>query len=553
MFRLFLSISLLFGAQAVVAAVNEDIILNVGEPKPGMTYQGIANLRGWALSKNSNVPLDKVEAWMSDSEDDKLQVPLGGYRSDVANNPDFGQYPNALNSGFSMAFNYGNYEAGNHTLIVRAYDINGNWAEERIDFTIASFPNPFIEAPVTLNPSTTETIAQSDESFRITGVEIDGGTYDLTLRWRTESQGFAIESINSQGQLEARWDNEREAVVIEDTTAAAISLADDFACGLGRIEVYPSDAHDLEPNAVLFRTPYHRNSGEVACSGTVNRTLLDGEGIISEPFSFELGKLGALAMFDTFARIEYTYNVTWFQPETLQNCVGLTARFINENANNGAQAGTQISAYSRANEVWGLEGATDCARYWEGYQEGMPVDDNEFEFDKGGKELLIVGTQIQTENAYKSFVFYPTEKESLRYISVQFRSPTNMSAVRQYRSDQEGHLITYQITGDVTDKDWSEVDLSKYNFLFTVYNHTDSCDNSPQTLLAAIDEQEPFSIEPGSKAKVQLQGRTRQQGGAYRIRYQFTNGSWTDFEEFDVDDDTNWTGWGCNWDDFTPY
>lgn len=179
--------------QTILAAENPAIVLTLEEPKAGMTYQGVANLRGWAVAP---IPLDRIEAQIDNGE--ILRVPLGGNRDDVLSDPTYGTYPNAEKAGFSMALNYGDYDAGNHNLSIRAYDINGDWREHNVAFQIVSFSDTWIETPsesVILDPQSAAVQRVDDSSFEVQGLIVKGLPYDLTLRWRTEQQGFAIESI----------------------------------------------------------------------------------------------------------------------------------------------------------------------------------------------------------------------------------------------------------------------------------------------------------------------------------------------------------------------
>lgn len=168
-------------------AENPDILLNIEEPQSGERYAGVANLRGWAVAP---IALERIEVYLDGIY--LYDVPLGGNRGDVA--AAFPSYSNARYSGFAMAFNYGNYSGGPHELALRAVDINGNHLERRVAFEIERFPNPYITSGVQIDAGTSFTIG-IDNSIAIQNLIVEGQSYDLTLRWRKATQGFAVEQI----------------------------------------------------------------------------------------------------------------------------------------------------------------------------------------------------------------------------------------------------------------------------------------------------------------------------------------------------------------------
>jgi hypothetical protein len=182
---------LLTHAGLLPAADNPSILLNIEEPRPAVSYQGVANLRGWAVAP---LPLERIEVYLDDVY--AFDVPLGGNREDVGNA--FPNYPNADRSGFAMAFNYGDHAAGSHELLVRAIDSNGDWRERRVQFRIERFADNYVEHPterVRIDPFDTSFIVRDATGFAIQGLEVNGGSYDLELRWRNQAQSFVIEQI----------------------------------------------------------------------------------------------------------------------------------------------------------------------------------------------------------------------------------------------------------------------------------------------------------------------------------------------------------------------
>lgn len=185
---------LLAAAGGLLAAENSDILLNVEEPRAGVGYQGVANLRGWALAPKPLL-LEGIEVYMDGLY--MFDVPLGGNRDDIGDR--FSDtYSDAYRSGFAMALNYGDYAAGGHTLLIRAIDSNGDWRERRVEFRIERFADNYVnhpEEPVHIDPANTSFVVRDATGFAIQGLEVDGGSYDLELRWRNQAQGFAIEQI----------------------------------------------------------------------------------------------------------------------------------------------------------------------------------------------------------------------------------------------------------------------------------------------------------------------------------------------------------------------
>ncbi|MFB1486066.1 MULTISPECIES: hypothetical protein [unclassified Thiocapsa] len=188
-------LSLLLWSVLLPAAENTAIILDIEEPLAGVVYQGVANLRGWAVAPQG---VERIAAYLNGAY--VFDIPQGGLREDVAAHPVYGTYPGAATSGFSMALNYGDRPAGQYSLRIRAFDRLGDYRDRGVSFNSIAFPNPYIvhtpEAPeVRLDPNNTVIDALGPSVFAIDGIEIEGEIYDLTLRWRDQLQGFAIESI----------------------------------------------------------------------------------------------------------------------------------------------------------------------------------------------------------------------------------------------------------------------------------------------------------------------------------------------------------------------
>merc|ERR1711939_441722 len=113
------------------AALDSSIKLVIEEPGAEI-MTGIRNMRGFALGDEG---IDEV-VWYLDG-DLKGRIPYGGSRGDVE--AAYPGYPDSESPGFSQVWNYANMEPGEHTILVRAYDLAGNYNEKEVTFTTARF------------------------------------------------------------------------------------------------------------------------------------------------------------------------------------------------------------------------------------------------------------------------------------------------------------------------------------------------------------------------------------------------------------------------------
>lgn len=179
------------GVFIVPAAWSGDIVLSLEEPVPNSTYTGVANIRGWVVG---SAGISRIELFVDGEL--KTNIPVGGRRSDVGTA--YPSYPDSSNSGFSMAFNYSNLTASQHTIRVRAIDKEGVSKDVSAAFNTTRFDNPFISNPssVSFNGATG---SFGSQSIIINNMTADGKTYDIRLDWRTAIQGYAITQIIPTG------------------------------------------------------------------------------------------------------------------------------------------------------------------------------------------------------------------------------------------------------------------------------------------------------------------------------------------------------------------
>lgn len=168
-----------------------DITLSLEEPTANSTYTGVANIRGYAYSKQSNtrVQLKDIELYI----DGKLQgsIPFGGRRDDVTADP---------NSGFSMAFNYASLAQGQHKIEIVAVDQQGSQKQVTANFNTVrfNFPGDFLHDPNKVNLSGSQ-ISQQGNRITINNMSADGQKYDIELTWNTPTQNFTITKIAQKG------------------------------------------------------------------------------------------------------------------------------------------------------------------------------------------------------------------------------------------------------------------------------------------------------------------------------------------------------------------
>ncbi len=169
-------------------ALDTGILLHLEEPMSGEVRSGIANVRGWVVAP---AIIDHVDLLVDGTFVSK--VPVGGLRPDVA--AAFPGFPNAAESGFSMAFNFSELAAGQHTMTVTAFNVSGDFNEASASFEVVRFNSPFLSDPseVDLLPGQSSII--DGNSVLLQGMQAEGVNRDLLLQWRPAKQGFEIQLI----------------------------------------------------------------------------------------------------------------------------------------------------------------------------------------------------------------------------------------------------------------------------------------------------------------------------------------------------------------------
>ena len=176
-----------YGRCTLPAAVLDDrIVVALEEPGRNSIVSGIGNLRGWAVGPDG---VDYV--WYYVNGAPPQAIPYGSRRNDVG--IAFPDFPDSRDSGFSMAFNYGNL-SGQNWIKVRAVSKAGKYNVATHFFDAISFHSPFIADPNDVSIDTSVCGPVSGE-YQLWNVLIEGRVYDITLRWQKPAQLFHIVKI----------------------------------------------------------------------------------------------------------------------------------------------------------------------------------------------------------------------------------------------------------------------------------------------------------------------------------------------------------------------
>ena len=270
------------------AATNEQIILQVEEPGSGSVYSGVGNIRGWAVAPQG---IQRIELAIDGVY--RTNIPSGGLRTDVGNA--YPTYPNADESGFSMAFNYSNMAFGPHTISVRAVNANGNDRAATVTFNVTRFDNPYISNPsgVSLSGST---VRDEGESILIDNLLVEGKRYDVRLGWRPAVQGFSVTQITSAGtlfDLTGTWEGTARSSVYSDTHSFTVYLIQEGSTLRGSLTVLnnPRLTNANLTGNVSGNTMTCEVTGVVQFTGTVSPdgNTISGSFVSTDPDAYDSG------------------------------------------------------------------------------------------------------------------------------------------------------------------------------------------------------------------------------------------------------------------------
>jgi hypothetical protein len=86
----------------------------------------------------------------------------------------------------------GSLSAGSHTFLARAVDTTGQFRDSTSTFNVVRFPSSFIGNPDNVNLLGASPTIVDANTLRLDNVMVQGVSYNLTLRWNTATQGFAL-------------------------------------------------------------------------------------------------------------------------------------------------------------------------------------------------------------------------------------------------------------------------------------------------------------------------------------------------------------------------
>lgn len=165
----------------------DPIKMGIQSPGAGDVMAGVDVVRGWVVALHQPVMVDVYRDgtfYATYLVDD----PNAG----VGNS--FPEYPNSDRAGFGFIINFGLGSEGAHNYRFVARDAIGGTLEQTVNFTTERYDTPFVSDPnlVTLAGAT---VAKSGEDILISGLQYDGGSYNVRLRWRKQTQNFEAVDI----------------------------------------------------------------------------------------------------------------------------------------------------------------------------------------------------------------------------------------------------------------------------------------------------------------------------------------------------------------------
>lgn len=148
-------------------------------PLDQKNVSGVKPIYGWALDEKG---ISKIELFV-----DGIylgNIPYGGIRQDVKEaHP---EYPGAGQSGFAMVWNYSVLPPGEHTLLVRIHNLNGETLNLPAKVNVVKFHGEMVSRMTPEDYFPCEVSVTADGTTR---------AYDVYLEWYPEVQDFGISQI----------------------------------------------------------------------------------------------------------------------------------------------------------------------------------------------------------------------------------------------------------------------------------------------------------------------------------------------------------------------
>lgn len=175
-------------SNSLSGAVSTGVLrIALEEPGQDQVHMGVGNLRGWAVATEG---ISRVEILIDGAYE--FDAPYGGVRRDVASA--FPDVPGSDSSGFSLAFNYSDLTAGQHSITAVAHTASGASVASSANFEIVRFESAFLggDDAVSLDSASCQL---EDDGITLLDALMDGKGRDVTLKWRVAEQGFEIVEI----------------------------------------------------------------------------------------------------------------------------------------------------------------------------------------------------------------------------------------------------------------------------------------------------------------------------------------------------------------------
>ena len=175
------------GGSGGAGAEDSALRIVLEEPIQDQVHSGVGNLRGWAVASDG---IEKIEIHIDGEY--AFDAPFGGSRGDVG--AVFPDVPNSGDSGFSLAFAYGNLSTGSHVIEAVARTQSGFYEKSSSTFSVAKFSQSFISSSQAVDLSDAD-CATGGSEISISNALVAGDRYDMVLDWRVAEQGFEIVEI----------------------------------------------------------------------------------------------------------------------------------------------------------------------------------------------------------------------------------------------------------------------------------------------------------------------------------------------------------------------
>lgn len=178
---------MLFVGNIQAANLNNNIKMALGLPQNNAQLSGLVTVNGWATS-----PLGISSVELQIDQEFVTFIPVGERRTDV--NDIYPSYPDSLNSGFAVRYNFSILSEGSHRVDIVASDPTGDFNFITANITVTKYDKGWASAnEVELGQVTS---VAADESVTLRNVKFKGKNHDLILKWDQTIQNLAVKEVN---------------------------------------------------------------------------------------------------------------------------------------------------------------------------------------------------------------------------------------------------------------------------------------------------------------------------------------------------------------------